>query len=129
MEKIVAWERRIVTARIADAVVNRVVPIIIVIGVLPVPAAIMRLKCIMRPALAGISAGHNNILPGEPERPDLWGVRVTDSWFDCSRSLRLRRAFDSTWPRQIVMDKRIPFYSCHFRPGRQCLSYLAISLN
>ena len=65
VKEIVAWKRRIVPARIADAVVNRVVPIVIVIGVLPIPAAIVRLKRIMRPALAGISAGHNNVLPGE----------------------------------------------------------------
>jgi hypothetical protein len=85
----------------------------------------MRLKRIMRPALAGISAGNNNILSGVSKRPDLRSVRVTDSWFDCSRPLRLRRTFDSTRLRQIVMDKRIAFYSRHVCPSCQCLSNLA----
>ena len=43
VKEIIARERRIVTARIATAVMNGVVPIVIVIGVHAVPAAIVRL--------------------------------------------------------------------------------------
>jgi hypothetical protein len=118
MEEIIARLLRIVSAGIADAVVNGIMPVKVMVRVCSVPAAIVRLKRIMRPALAGIGAGHNSVLTGEPERPDIRRVRVTDSWFDCSWPLRLRKAFDSTWSRQIVMDKRIAFYSRHVRPGR-----------
>jgi hypothetical protein len=64
MEEIVAWKRRIIAARIADAVVNRVVPVVIMIGVLTVPAAVVGLKSVVRPANTGISAGYNDILAG-----------------------------------------------------------------
>ena len=47
---VIARERRIVSARITDAVMNGIVPVIIVIGVLAVPAAVMRLERVMRPA-------------------------------------------------------------------------------
>jgi len=43
MEEIIARKRRIVTARVADAIMNGVVPVEIVIGVHAVPAAIVRL--------------------------------------------------------------------------------------
>ena len=98
MKEIIARERRIVTARIADAVMNRIVPVEIVIGILSVPTAIMRLKRIVRPAHAGVGAGHNDILPGESKRPDLRRVRVIDSGFDCRRRARSGTAF-STGPR------------------------------
>ena len=78
VKEIIAWERRIVTARIPGAVVNGVVPVVIVIRVQSVPAAIMGLKRIMRPPHASIGAGHNNGLPGEPERPYLGRMRVSD---------------------------------------------------
>ena len=40
---IVARERRIIPARVADAVMNGVMPVVIVIGVLSVPATVVRL--------------------------------------------------------------------------------------
>ena len=40
---VIARERRIVAARIADAVMNGVVPVVVVIGSDSVPAAVMRL--------------------------------------------------------------------------------------
>ena len=63
---VVARERRIVPARIADAVMNGIVPVIIVIGILAVPAAVVRLKSVMGPANAGVRAGNDNVLPGKP---------------------------------------------------------------
>ena len=96
-----------------------VVPVVIVISILTVPTAIMRLERIMRPANAGVRARYNNILSGETQRPDIRCMRVTDAWLDRCRSQEVRRRLiDSTWLRQIVMDKRIPFYSHHVRPGR-----------
>jgi hypothetical protein len=118
VKEIVAWERRIITARVPCAVVNRVVPVEIVVGVLSVPAAIMRLERVMRPAHPGIGTRNNDVLPGEPERPDLGRVRVIDPRFDCGRGLR-PRLFHWSRLRKVVMDLRIAFYSCHVRAGRQ----------
>ena len=66
---VVARERRIVPARITDTVMNRVVPVVIVIGVYAVPATVMRLKRVMRPANAGVCAGYDNVLPGKTQAP------------------------------------------------------------
>ena len=48
--------------RIAAAGMDRVVPVVIVIGVLPVPATVVRLERVMRPANASIGAGNNDVL-------------------------------------------------------------------
>ena len=62
MEPVVARLWRVVAARVAYAVMNRVMPIVIVIGVLSVPTTVMRLERVMRPANTGIGAGNNNSL-------------------------------------------------------------------
>jgi len=119
VKEIIAWERRIVTTRIPDAVVNGVVPIVIVIGRHSVPATIMRHKSVMRPPHAGVGAGHNNVLPGEPKCPDLGRMRVIDPRFDCGRGLTSRtRLFHRARLRQVIMNLGIAFYSCHVRAGR-----------
>ena len=66
---VVARERRIIPARIADAIMDGVVPVVIVIGIHSVPAAIVRLKRVMRPANAGVRAGYDNVLPGKTQAP------------------------------------------------------------
>ena len=130
VEVIIAREGRIVPAGIADAVMNGVVPIVIVIGSDSVPAAVVRLERIMRPPLARIGAGHYNILARESKRPHVRRVRVSYSWFDYRRRLRLRRRFfDSARLRQVIVDTRIAFHSRHIPPGRQCLGDLAGSLH
>jgi hypothetical protein len=106
MEEVIAREWRIIAARITDAVVDGIVPVVIVIGVCSVPAAIMRLQCVMRPALASIRAGNHNVLPGEPERPDLGCVRVSDPRLDRRRS-RSRRFLYRAWLRQVIVDNWI----------------------
>ena len=80
---VIAGGRRIVPARITDAVMNRIVPVIIVIGVLAVPATVMRLKRVVTPANSSVRVGNNNLLPREPERPYLRRMRVIDARFDC----------------------------------------------
>ena len=108
---VVARERRIVAAGIAAAVMDGVVPVVIVIGIHSVPATIVRLERVMRPANAGIGASDNNTLSGETQCPHLGRVRVCDPWFDRGR-LR-RRFFDTARLRQVVVDKRIAFHSRH----------------
>ena len=76
MPVVVARLRRIVTARVADAVVDRVMPVVIVIGVLSVPAAVMRLERIVRPALASVSSGYCNSLSPKAQCPHVRRVRV-----------------------------------------------------
>src|SRR5947207_12384946 len=107
------------SAGIADAVMDGVVPVVIVISILAVPTAIMRLERIMRPANARVRARYNNILSGETQCPYLRRMRVIDARLDPCRSQEVRRRLiDSFRLRKIVMDKRIPFYSRHIRPGR-----------
>jgi hypothetical protein len=89
MSVVIARKRRIVPARITDAVMNGIVPVIIVIGILAVPAAVMRLERVMCPALAGVRIGDDNSLSVEPERPYLRRVRVIDARFDRRRSLQV----------------------------------------
>ena len=84
---VIARKRRIVSAGITDAVMDRIVPVIIVIGILAVPPAVMRLERVMCPALAGIRIGDNNSLSVEPERPYLRRVRVIDARFNRGRPL------------------------------------------
>ena len=79
---VIAGKRRIEAARIAGAVVNGIVPVVIVIGIHSVPTAIVRLKRVMRPANSGISAGYNNVLSGKTQRPHLGRMRVIDARFD-----------------------------------------------
>src|SRR5207244_6826065 len=71
MPVVVAGERRIVTARVTDAVVNGIMPIVIVIGVLSVPAAVVRFERVMGPALARISSSHRNSLTSKSQRPHI----------------------------------------------------------
>ena len=91
MAIIIARERRIVPARISNAVVDGIMPVVIVIGGDSVPAAVVRLERVMRPALAGISASNRDSLAPETQRPYIRRVRVSDARLDCLWCLRLRR--------------------------------------
>jgi len=120
MEEIVARKRRIVTARIAAAVVDGIVPIVIVIGRGSVPAAIVRFERVMRPANTGIGTRNNDVLPGESQGPYLRCVRIVDPGLDRFRNLGVsRRFFDWAGLRKVVVDERIAFHSRHLRPSRQ----------
>ena len=90
---VVARLRRVVTAGVADTVVDGVMPVVIVVGRCAVPAAVVRLKRVMRPANTGIGACNHNSLAGESKLPNLRRVRVIDSWFNRLRYPRLRRRF------------------------------------
>ena len=81
----------------------------------------------MRPANPSVCTGNNNVLTGVPKRPDLWRVRITDSWFDCSWPRR--RFLNRAWLRQVVMNNWVAFNASHLRERRQCLSELAITLH
>jgi hypothetical protein len=133
MPIVVAGERRIVPARVADAVVDGIVPIVIVVGVLSVPAAVVRLERVMGPALAGIRAGHRNSLAAKPERPHIRRTRVSDARLDRLRSLAaagLRRSFnDRARLRKDISNVRIAFYSCHVGTAGQRLSDLAAAFH
>ena len=120
MKEIVAWERRIVTARIPGTVVNGIVPIVIVIGRDSVPAAIVWFERVMCPANAGICTGNNDVLPCESEGPYLRCVRIVNPGLDRCRTQGVRsRVFG--WPglRKVVVNERIAFYSRHLRSSRQ----------
>src|SRR4029077_15410342 len=126
MEEVVARKWRIVPARVADAIMDGVVPVVIVVGVLPVPTAVVRLKRIMGPANAGIGARNHDILARESQRPYLRRVGVSDSWVDCGWHLRLRYLHRSRL-RQVVVDTRIAFYSRHVGTRGQPIDHLPCS--
>jgi hypothetical protein len=84
---VIARKWRIVPARITDTVMDGIVPVVIVIGVLAVPAAVMRFERVVRPANSGVRVGHNNFLPREPERPYLGRMRVIDPRLNSRRPL------------------------------------------
>jgi hypothetical protein len=94
VEVIIARERRIIPAGITDAVVDGVMPVVVVVGDYSIPAAIVRLERIMRPALTRIGAGNHDILSGKTERPDIGRMRVADPGFDRLRTLEI----SACWP-------------------------------
>ncbi len=79
MTVIVARERQIIAARISNAVVNGVMPVVVVIGPDSIPAAVLRLQRVVCPALTCICTANCNSLPSEPQRPDSRRVRVRDA--------------------------------------------------
>jgi len=130
MAVIITGERRIVPARVPYAVVDGIVPIVIVIGVLSVPAAIMRLKRVMRPALTGVSSSYRNSLTSETQRPYIGRVCVTDPRLYRLRRLRLRwRLEDGVGLRKRISNVRIAFYSYHVGTAGQRLSDLAAAFH
>ena len=117
MKKVIARERRIVAARIAGAVMNRVVPVEIVIGILPIPPTIVRLQRIMGPADTCVSAADNDTLASVTKRPDLWRMYVLHPRFNRSRTLWQRRAFNRALLRQLIVDNRIAVDADHIGPA------------
>ena len=126
MPIVIARKRRIVAAGIPDAVVNGVVPIVIVIGRRAVPAAVVRLQRVMRPALTCISSTYRDSLTAKPERPYIGRVRVSNARLNRRRLLRLRRCGGNRIRlRQHIFNGWIAFYSRHIRTSRQRLGNLA----
>ena len=91
MANVVARKRRIIAAGISNAVVNGIMPVVVVIGRDSVPAAIVRLERVMCPALTSICAANRDSLASETQRPYIRRVRVSDARLDRLRLLRLRR--------------------------------------
>src|SRR5207249_1829434 len=95
---VIARERRIVAAGISEAVVNGVMPVVVVIGVLPVPTPVVRLECVVRPALTRISSADGYSLTPKTERPHIRCVGVSDTRLNRVQLLRLRRGLgNSAW--------------------------------
>src|SRR5438045_3681082 len=82
VEKVIARLGRVVTAGIADAVVDGVMPIVVVVGDNSIPAAVMRFKRVMRQELTSIVARQDDILPVVSRRSDMSIVIITDSRLD-----------------------------------------------
>lgn len=91
MEKIVARLRRIIPARIADAVMNGIVPVLIVIGICSIPTAVLRFERVVRPANTGVRAGNDDGFSFESECPDVRRMRVINARLDRRRRARSAR--------------------------------------
>lgn len=128
VEKIIARLLRIVPAGIANAVVNGIMPVKVMVRVCSVPTPVMRLKRVMRPANTSVCAGNYDSLSSKPECPDIRRVRVLDSRFDCRRRARSagsqRRLLDRALLRKIIVNHRIALNTRHFRPSSQCIRNL-----
>ena len=130
VEKIIARLRRIIPARVANAVVNGVVPVLIVVRVDPVPAAVMRLERVMRPANPGIGARNNNSLAAKSECPDIRRVRVSHARLNRCRSARQRgRLLDRAPLRKVIVNNRVACNTRHVGTGGQCFGKLAVSFH
>ncbi len=91
MTEVIARKRRVIAAGISNAVVDGVMPVIIVIGCNSIPAAVLRLQRVVCPTLTSICAANGNSLASEPQRPDIRRVRVSDVRLNRLWCLRLRR--------------------------------------
>jgi hypothetical protein len=133
VEEIVARLGRIIAAWVPHAVMNGIVPVLIVIRVCSVPAAVMRLQRVMSPANASIRSGHNNRFSFEAQRPHVGRMRVINSRLNCRRSNGTaglqRRLLDVTELRKVIVDHWVAFDSCHVGTGRECLGKLAVSFH
>ena len=85
MANVVARKRRIIATWISNAVMNGVMPVVVVIGRHSIPPSVVRLQRIVCPTLASIRAANRNSLTSEPQRPDIRRVRVGDVRLDCIR--------------------------------------------
>ena len=105
-------------------------PVVIVIGVLSIPAAVVRLERVMRPPNTGIGARNDDILSSETERPDVRCVGVSDSRLDGRRRGRLQRPFQSR-PRfrERILNARVALDAGHVRPSGQRLRNLPAGLH
>src|SRR6266481_3628927 len=100
-----------------------IVPVKIVIGVCSVPASVMGLERVMRPANAGVRAGNNDRLPSKSERPDIRRVRVLDSRLDGRRSAGSpglqRRLVDRALLRKLIMNPWVALDTRYLRASSQ----------
>src|SRR4029453_4658741 len=82
MRIIITRLRRIVPAGVPHAVVNGIVPVVIMIGVLSVPAAVVWFKRVMCPTNSSISASNDNALPCKSKVPHVRRMRVLNPGLD-----------------------------------------------
>jgi hypothetical protein len=118
VEEIIARLLRIIPAGVAHAVVNRVVPVEVVISSCPIPTAVTGLERVMCPANASIGAGDNDVLPGVAKGPNLRRVRVLNSRFYRGRHFRPVRHLHGTWLWQVVMNMCIAFNTRYLHSSR-----------
>src|SRR5205823_7670537 len=90
MTNIVTRKRRIVSARICNAVMNRIMPVVVMISGDAIPASVVRLERVMSPALPRVSAADRDTLASEPQRPHIRRMCISYAGLDCRRGLRLR---------------------------------------
>src|SRR5439155_16327923 len=87
---VVARRYRVEPARVravaVDVAVDRVVPVVVVVGDAAVPAAVMRLEGVVGPAHARLLVADHDSLAGEAHRPELESVHLDDARLDgCGR--------------------------------------------
>jgi len=130
MEEIVARLRRIIPAWVPHAVMNGIVPVLIVIRICSVPTAVVRLERVMCPTNPGISSCNNNSLAAKSERPDIGRMGISNPRLDRRRRSGLQRRFlDRAALRKIIVNNRVACHMRHVRTGSQHFSELAVSFH
>src|SRR5262245_4309441 len=102
---------------------NGVMPVVVVIGSTSIPAPVMWLQCIVCPTLTSICAADCDSLTSEPQRPDIWRMRVGDVRLDRLGVLRSQRAANQ--PGRLshrILNARVAFDSRHVLPTSQRFS-------
>ena len=125
MANVVARKRRIIATGISNAVVNGVMPVVVVIGRDSIPAAVLGLQRVVCPTLASICAANCNSLASEPQRPDIRRMRVGDVRLDRLWFLQRRVANKHGRLRQRILNVRIALDSRHILPASQRVRYFA----
>src|SRR4029453_1025150 len=126
MPNVVARKGRIIAAWISDAVVDGVMPVVVVIGRDSVPATVMGFHSVVRPTLPSICTANGNSLASKPQCPHIWRVRVSNAGLNRLRSLsRRQRLNDRIRLRKNIFNSWIAFYSGDVWTCCQCLGRLA----
>ena len=133
MEEIVARLGRIIAAWVPHAVMNGIVPVLIVIRVCSVPATVMRLERVMCPTNTSIGARNDDSFPFESEVPNVRRVRVSNAGLDRRRGSGTaglqRRLLDRASLRKVIVDQGIAFDTRHVGTGSECFGKLAVSFH
>ena len=104
---------------------NRIVPVIVVIGAGAVPAAVLVLQRRMLPVIAGILSAHDDSLTSVAQRPDIISVDLLDVPLDAGR---LGRRQDGRGLGQRVSHHRVGLDAGHVRPAGQRLHQSPVTI-
>ena len=111
-----------VRAVAVDVAVDRVVPVVVVVGCRAGPAAVVRLEGVVRPAHAGVLVADHDPLAGEAHRPELGSVHLDDARLDGRGRLGLGDAGLRDLAALDPLRAVVRFDRGDVRPGREVVN-------